>query len=615
MNLLLLNRLTRGDISDRDFRNRVFRNHFALVPLVSLGFALAFLSGCGDDTATVRKIQASRQARQQAETKVDHIGEAMNLVSRLVDLDQTSASRQIVYHLNAWNTANQSQTTSKKDDASTDALLPSDLLSTVSDLLPMETASQTILEENFTTLDVLHLRDMYLHRQVTNWVLELSPADPLWEPWLKENREKLGAEHADSLASALKLFDWVTRNIALEPLVLKDPAPPSPPMPLGMTFRGAGYRQTPHQTLFRGTGDALQRSLLFISLCRQASLPACMLGVADGSGNLSPWLAGVLIGDQIYLFECSLGLPVPGPGQSGVATLADARKDASVLRRLNVPGWFEYPIQKDDVQQCAALLALEPAILSLRAKRLQDALTGELRTVLHEDASQLAASFEAISGIASARIWDVPIKSRVYESAIQKISETDPMIGFFTYAPWSVLEGEFDQAKRLARGRWRHLQGIFADDEMQSTEGAKPLYLSQRQPEFEIADLRIDVELQMQYGIRRELGVTPEIYDQQIQQVQSIMRQGKNTATFWLSLLQFETGRFDLAQNWFGDRVLDDGQESRWEEAARYNLARSREHLGKPEEAIELYKFEGMIQEHGNRIRARLLNRSQADES
>ncbi len=124
--------------------------------------------------------------------------------------------------------------------------------------------------------------------------------------------------------------------------------------------------------------------------------------------ELQPWLTGVLIGGEIYLFDCSLGVPVPGPEQQGIATLAQARRDASVLRRLNVPGWFEYPIQKDSVQQCAALLMIEPETFCQRFKSLERGLVGDNRMVLFEDIETTAAELEKVNGVATVRIWDVP---------------------------------------------------------------------------------------------------------------------------------------------------------------------------------------------------------------
>jgi len=574
--------------------------------MISLpGLLLGLASGgCGDDAKVVRSIQAGRQIKQQAETKVDHLGEAFGLVSGLIELERESANRQILYHLNAWQ---QSQTRSGDESQP-----PLDLLKTVSDVMPLETSQEIVTRPTFAESDVDVLKLRYLFRQVAETVRAGEVTDTLWNQWIENNRQSWEGDAADQLAVAIRLFDWTIRNIALEPLVPPQPGP-TPRLPLGMTFGGAGYRQTPFQTLFRGTGDALQRSGTFMGLCRQADLPACLLASPPSadSGDTQPraWLVGVLIGGQVYLFDCGLGMPIIGPGQEGIATLAQARRDPTVLRRMNVPGWFDYPFQHDDIQQCVAMLMVEPESLAFRASRLQDSLTGELRLGVYDDPASLAEAFTAIAGIASVTIWDKPLLARVYQTRINEIANQDPAIYFYINAPWTILEADFDQAKRLSLGRWRHLKGELEGNPDEGFEGAKLLYLSQRQPEFEIEDLRFDVELQKRYGIRRELGMSSEIFDRQIQQIQAIMRQGKITATYWLSLIQYDTARIDLARTWFEDRILGDGFDSNWEIAAQYNLARSLEALGDTQRAVELYKTEGHPQEHGNRIRARLVGR------
>ncbi len=253
---------------------------------------------------------------------------------------------------------------------------------------------------------------------------------------------------------------------------------------------------------------------------------------------------------------------------------------------------------------------IEPEAFCQRFKSLERGLVGDNRMVLFEDIDATAAELEKVNGVATVRIWDVPLKSRVYDAAISTVIEKDPMVAFYMMSQWAILDGQFDQAKKLALGRWRHLKGEFESNEDEAKEGAKTLYLGQRQPEFEIADLRIDVELQKQYGVRRDLNVTPEVYDRQIQQVQMLMRQGKLTATYWLGLIQYDTSQFDMSINWFKNRVLEVNQPSRWIQAARYNLARSHESLGNFDQAIELYRTVGDVQEHGNRIRARLVARA-----
>lgn len=587
-----------------------FRSQRAAAAIAST--AVAFLvalavGGCNDDTQTLRSIQAKRQLRQQSEAKVDHLGEAFSLVSNLIELQPESAARQIIYHLNSWKLSQ-----SAADAAAAD--ISTDLLKSVSEIMPLEAATAAANRGTFDEADVEFLKLRYLYRQVADTARSGPVTDPLFDDWITQNRDALGDDNAAQLAVAMRLFDWTVRNIALQPLESNQPGP-TPPLPLGMKFNGGGYRQTPLQTLFRGTGDALQRCGTFMGLCRQADLPACLLALAPAADGATantqprPWAVGVLIGKEVYLFDCALGIPVVGPSQAGIATLAQARRDATVLRRMNVPGWFDYPFQKDDVQQCVALLMMSPESISGRARLLQDALTGDLRLGVYDDPQATVDAFVAVPGIATAKIWDIPLLAQTYQVAVNRIAQQDPMVMFLITAPFAIIEAEYDQAKRLALGRWRHLQGDLEGNEVEGVQGAKKLYLSQRQPEFEIADLRIDVELQKSYGIRRELGMPTDVYDRQIQQIQAFMRQGKATATYWLGLIQYDTNRMDLAKNWFRQRVLDDGLQSDWEDAATYNLARTLETMGEWAQATELHKTEGLLQEHGNRIRARMISR------
>ena len=203
-------------------------------------------------------------------------------------------------------------------------------------------------------------------------------------------------------------------------------------------------------------------------------------------------------------------------------------------------------------------------------------------------------------------MWDVPLLAEQYEKELKKAVERDPLIMLWYVSRYAMLD---DEKGPLAMARWRHLRGQFNDDDDEDTQGARTLYLAQRAPEFEIEDLRIDVDLQKAYNVRRDLGTTPEQYEMQLQQTQAMIRLGKRTATYWISLIQYDDQRYDTAVNWFTKRVLTDEQISFWEPSARYNLARASERVGELERAVELYKTDGDPQEHGNRIRARLLGR------
>jgi len=567
--------------------------------------SLGILVGCSHDEELVRQIQTKRQEQMQTRSVQDHLGETFVLLNDLVELNEENARQQIVYHLNKWRLDASNPATAVKADE-----LP-EILRTISDVVPTTAMQRSVLQSNFSAADVNHIRDSYLFRQIVQWVDQDHGEDPIFAAWLQSLESELGADEAGRLRTALRLFDWTIRNIALEPAQQGADFPSPPQFSLGMTFQGPGYRQTDYETVLRGTGDAWQRTGIFTQLCRQADLPAAALAVQSiDSGELVTWGIGVLIGKEVYLFEPELGMPIPGPDQVGIATLSQARRDASILRRLNVPGFFDYPWAKEDIQQNIALLNVLPIGLSPRMSHLQAGLTGDRRMVVYVDAATQSTQWDAAAGVAGVRLWKVPLQAEVYQLELARAADRDPRIGFWYRSRWAMMEADFGSAKQLARGRWEHLHGRFADDEVENEKGARTYYLTQRAPEFEIDDLRIDVDLQKAYGIRRELRADPEMYDMQIQQIQDLMRLGKRTATYWLSLVQYEDQRYETAMSWLADRVLNENQRSFWEPAARYNLARTAEQLGDFERAIELYKTEGSPQEHGNRIRARLIGRN-----
>jgi len=310
-----------------------------------------------------------------------------------------------------------------------------------------------------------------------------------------------------------------------------------------------------------------------------------------------------LIGEQIFLFDTALGLPVPGPDEAGIATLQEARQDASVLRRLKVPGVFDYPYTNRDVQQCIVLLDATPELLSERMHLLTQSLTGDYRMNLFLDAVPLAERLDAVSGVAGVRLWQMPLQARAYQQAIAGAMRDDIRLYQWYYIQW----GLFDERSNLGRARWRHLEGVFDSDEEEGITGARVLYMNLRRPEFELADLGLDVELQKQYDLRRQPGEEQQMYERRIMLMQELLRATKRTATFWIGLMHVEEGRWETAEKWLDDRVLQDPDAGRWYPLARYNLARTMERLDNLERAEELYKTNGDFQEQGNRIRARLL--------
>ena len=561
---------------------------------------LVAVIGCGSDLEQARKIQSKRQNAMQSQSQQDDLGEVFELLRTYVELNDQKASQQMVYHLNRW----------KADRVVEEVAVP-EAFKSVQGLLSPEEFEERFGSTNFQLGDIPHLRDSYLFRRVLEWADRPQSDDPLLQSWLAGKAEELGESEANKLRTVTRLFDWTVRNVAYEPMEVPTTGLNSPDMPFGMVLQGAGYRQTDYLTLWRGIGDSLRRPGIITQLCRQADIPAFVLARQDAeSGELMPWCVAALIANEVYLFEPNLSTYIPGPGQEGIATLDQARKDASVMRRLNIPGFFEYPLSKDDVQQSIALLNYQPEVVSARMAFLESGLTGDRRLIIHRNLDDLSDQIDAVPGIAGVAIWDVPIKADLYHQKMLEASERDPMLAFWYRATWAILDAPIDMARELSLGRWRHLHGQFSDEENGDFQGARTLYLAQRAPEFEIDKLSTDVDLQQAYGVRRDLGMDQQQYENQLAQAQQIMKGGKRTATYWISLLQYDDARYETSENWFAKRVLLESQLSLWEPSARYNLARCLEHLGESDRVIEIYKTDGDPQEHGNRIRARLYQRS-----
>lgn len=566
-------------------RNSSSRGLLAAIPL------LIFLSGCnGNDADVVRAARQNKNKKLKASTSsVDHLGQASGYIASLVELDAEAANRQISYHLNAWLEASDSE-----PDWETSPLLegvPGEFKTLVE--------SVSLDSKDILPQDLDHIRETYLHKRITQWVATAPLRDPTLKSWINKDLASTDDRARNQLATACKLFEWTIRNLRLEADQLSDEQRQL--VPADLQEDAVGYRQTTLECLWRGTGDGLQRSRVFLRLCRAAGLDAVMLGTEDDEGTLQPRLCGVRIEDKMYLFDASVGIHVPGPDQSGIATLKQAQDDAVIIRRMGIPGLFEYPISNQDLKEVKAMF--DPAIESLawRMTAVQKGLAGNNRMRLAFDAG-MPARIKSVASISDVAFWPIGLQARVYQQKINRAKLEDARFLYRFSMRWGMLDEDFP----LAKGRWRHLTGQF--DMVGETEGARKTYMEMRVPDKEINDLPYDVKLQKRFGAR--VGdLNPQQFDLQIKMLQAQYRLGKQLATFWLAIIQFDDEQFENAATWHEKRVLGREYESPWADAARYNVGRAYEQLDRLDDAIDKYKSDDDTQEHGNRIRARLVTR------
>ncbi len=185
-----------------------------------------------------------------------------------------------------------------------------------------------------------------------------------------------------------------------------------------------------------------ERAWLFIALCRQLEIDAGLITytrqqlaraagaeiwrepradapfTACGAGPRSPivWICAALIDDKAYLFDARLGLEIPGPDGTGVATLEDAMSDPAILERMNLPGQSPYGTSRASLlgspTKIGILLDSSRGYFSPKMKLLQRELGGEYRTILFRDPADQRDHFAQVLGenAGEIKLWSLPFE-------------------------------------------------------------------------------------------------------------------------------------------------------------------------------------------------------------
>jgi hypothetical protein len=293
------------------------------------------------------------------------------------------------------------------------------------------------------------------------------------------------------------------------------------------------------------------------------------------------WLAALVLDKDVYLFDTRLGLPIPGPNGEGVATLAQVRQDESLLRQLDLSD-AAYPLDASSFKSAVALVVADTFDLSRRAHQLESKLTGDDHLVLTSNASAQADRLKSVPGIETVRLWEFPFRTLRDQLLLDRNARYREALAFEPFAVRPLLW----------KARMRHFQG-------------------RREAEKDAIDEVVDDHREAA-GLYTSPAVRPKNRDI-IQTTSDEKRRvdaiAKLNATYWVGLLSFDRGKYDVAAHWLGLPELT-VEASPWSGGARYNLARALEAQGNLEQAIELLENDTSPQRHGNRLRARQLRAS-----
>ena len=393
--------------------------------------------------------------------------------------------------------------------------------------------------------------------------------------WLRNIAQWAPRGAVDPLAQAEAIFDWVVRNIQLE-------APPVI-VPGSQVVRVLPW---PWETLLFGRGAVIDRAWVFVLLLRQLGIDAGIVGLVRreslGGERIDLWAVAVPVDGELYLFDPTLGLPIPSPesplldseGKLLVrpATLRQVAADDSLLRKLDLPE-RRYPVRADELQRVVVFVDGSPHYLSQRMFLLQGRVAGRLSIVLTASPSEIAQRFAGLEHVREVRLLPAPYQ--VIENS-RLLGQRRALWLHQQLQPFSVGR---EYGSPLWKGRQYHFRGIFEGDVTAYT-----YYQEARAPERQI----------------REQKLEPE--------VAALLRQVKLYASYWLGLIAAEQGNTVSAEDYLVERTLKVFGGGPFLPGALYNLGRVYESNGQIAKAIQMYRADrNSACAWGNAIRAKWL--------
>lgn len=461
--------------------------------------------------------------------------------------------------------------------------------------------------------------EFFVGRRWQRDIVRAEQTRPLPKPyaaWIAEKKVDKPDFPGEALSFAINLFDWTVRNVQLEPYPEKLPESEVesaiPPSQRGIP--GPGYQRYPNSTLLIGKGDAQARAWLFVELCRNAGLDSVLIFVEPKGGAKTFWCVGVLVQEDIYLFEPELGLPIPAPGDSGpsmrgIATLNEAVSHPEILAKLSLNDSNSYRIRAEDLANCSAQIVASPIELSRRMKIWESKLLGDDACVLTCQPSAIAERLKTQKNLSNVvSLWRVPFDAYLYrigreQYLAQRPDEQNARILDETVMVFPLLRA----ARKL------HLKRKI--ERTDTDVGASQMYMQVRKSDGEIEEITVDSEVQARI-IPEEMKKQMDKEKQKLyfEDVAAKLRRAKQDASYWVGLAQFELGEYDAALEWFDKRTFRD-KDSPWLTGARYNLSRVYEAKGDWSKACDQLEKDRSAQSYGNRLRAKWLRELHASDA
>lgn len=248
---------------------------------------------------------------------------------------------------------------------------------------------------SFTPLDGAYLSEIAYHRDVARTID--MPGTP------DEQRAK-------------EAFDWVIRQVELRPLEFgSDGGNISPVLP-------------PSAVLRRGSGNAVERAYVFVSLLTQLGLDGCVIGTPELADTAAapvynqdrdqppmPFVAvGVRVGSDVLLFDPLAGKAVQQNGSA--VTLKQLQNDPDLLPKAE--------LNPEQAKTFQPYLVASVSSLPSRMKLLENQLGDSIGMRLSFDPASKQKEFEAATGFQTA-FWNPPNDRFAYSRCLAEFLPSD----------------------------------------------------------------------------------------------------------------------------------------------------------------------------------------------
>lgn len=394
--------------------------------------------------------------------------------------------------------------------------------------------------------------------------------------WLFKQARASVARQSDSDASrAVALFDLANRIVA----IISKTEPTIP--------------QSLYDIAVVGKGTPEDRAWVFAELLRQTGIDAVILkpgpraaateapsvkvgdvgksGVgatrSNSSGAGARWLVGAIVDKQVYLFDPTLGWPIPSPADKSAtpavqsaATLAEVLADDGLLRKLDVSPEKPYPLHSADLKSARVEIITSSRYWSPRIRRLESFMSGERSATIYAPLGDVGSRPGLLSRVTAAGsglwkkedvvVWDYPDRQT---AAVEHFDQQANDIHQFFWLPFQgplTADIEKDSMKlTIGPGTRKQLKSRIAQLQGDNA-GAVRNYLLVQLDELPNAiplpeEMQAAMKAQQQKPSEEPLGIpVPQLA------VLTNFRAAED-AKFWMALCQLEQGMFETASETF----------------------------------------------------------------